>query len=99
MLSSYTPPPPDQDGLVAAYEELRRRFLSGQQGSGLAIFIGRGMCEWINAYLLCAAPVPTAPTKVLAVAHDEAVLPRNVGSEVVLIVAGIVLHNCQESRS
>ena len=95
IASSYTPAPPDQDGLVASYEELRARFLSGQRGSGLAVFIGRGMWEWMNGCLLCAP----APTKVLAVANDEAVLPRDVRTEVVLIVAGMVLHKSQDSRS
>jgi hypothetical protein len=94
--SPYTPGPSDQDGWVAAYEELRRQLLNGQRGPGLALFMRRGMRELMNACSLCAAPLPT---KVLAAADDEAVLPQGVRTEVVLILAGMLLHSCPESRS
>ncbi len=49
MPSSPTAVPTDRDALVAAYEELRRRFLNRhQQGPGLALFMRRGMREWMN---------------------------------------------------
>jgi hypothetical protein len=54
------------------------------------------MQELMNACSLCAAP---PPTKVLAVANDDTVLPQGVRTEVVLILAGMLLHSCQESRS
>jgi hypothetical protein len=78
---------------MAAYEELRRRFLSGQRGPGLALFMRRGMRELMNTYSLCAAP-----PAVSAVAND-AVLPQGLRTDVVLILAGMLLHRCQESRS
>jgi hypothetical protein len=96
MPSPYTPAPSDQDGLVAAYEELRRQFLNGQRGPGLTLFIRRGMRELMNACSICAAPPPTA---VLAVADGDAVLSQGVRTEVVLILAGMLLHSCQELRS
>jgi hypothetical protein len=81
---------------MAAYEELRRRFLSGQRGPGLALFMRRGMRELMNTYSLCA--VPPAVSAVSAVAND-AVLPQGLRTDVVLILAGMLLHRCQESRS
>ncbi len=89
----FTPAPPDQDGLVAAYEELRGQFLNGQRGPGLALFLRCGMRELMNTCSLCAAP-PALP----AVAND-AVLPQGVRTDVVLILAGMLLYRCQESRS
>lgn len=89
----FTPAPPDQDGRVAAYEELRGQFLNGQRGPGLALFLRCGMRELMNTCSLCTAP-PALPT----VAND-AVLPQSVRTDVVLILAGMLLHRCQESRS
>lgn len=86
----------DKDALIAAYEELRRRFLSRQQGPGLTLFMRRGMREWINAYSLyvCSPPAPA----VLTTPNDHAVLPHGVLAEVVLILAGMLLHDCHEAR-
>jgi hypothetical protein len=95
-MSSYAPAPPDQDRLLAAYEELRRQFMNGQRGPGLALFIRRGMRELMNACLLCTA---SPSTKVLAVRNEDAVLLPSTRSEVVLILAGMLLHSCQEVRS
>jgi len=49
----------EKDDLIAAYEELRRQILTGQRGPGLALFMRRGMREWMNACSLCLAPSPT----------------------------------------
>jgi hypothetical protein len=92
---SGTAVPPDKDGLVAAYEELRRQLLNGQRGPGLALFIRSGMRELMKSYSLCAVP---PPIQVLTAANDEAVLPQGVRTEVVLILAGMLLHGCQEAR-
>ena len=93
--SSPTAAPTDKDALIAAYEELRHRFLSRTQGPGSALFMRHGMREWMNAYSLGVAPppisVPTTP-------DDAAVLPQGVRAEVVLILAGMLLHGCQEAR-
>jgi len=90
---AYTAAPLEKDGLIAAYEELRRQILNGQRGPGLALFMRRGMREWMNACSLCLAP---SPTREFTAAPDQAVLPQGARTEVVLILAGMLLHGCQE---
>jgi hypothetical protein len=46
------------------------------------------MREWMNACALSATP---PPTKVLTAASDEAVLPQSMRTDVVLILAGMLL--------
>ena len=79
--------------MLAAYEELRRQILNGQRGPGLALFMRRGMKEWMNACSLYLAP---SPTKEFTTAPDQAVLPQGARTEVVLILAGMLLHRCQQ---
>jgi hypothetical protein len=86
-----------EDELVTTYEELRRQFLHGQPGPGLALFLRGGMWELMNACSLSGAAPST--TKGPAVASEDTVLPQGMRAEVVLILAGILLHSCQESRS
>jgi len=81
--------------LIAAYEELRRQILNGQQGPGLALFMRRGMREWMNACSLCLAPSPTKEFS----AANEAVLPQDARTDMVLILAGMLLNGCQERVS
>jgi hypothetical protein len=82
--------------LIAAYEELRRQIVNGQRGPGLALFMRRGMREWMNACSLCLAP---SPTKEFSAAPDEAVLPQDARTDMVLILAGMLLNGCQERVS
>ena len=89
--------PTDHDGLVAAYEELRGQFLNGRRGPGLALLLRGGLRELMNACSLSGAAPAT--TKRLAVASEDTVLPPGMRAEVVLILAGILLHSCQESQS
>jgi hypothetical protein len=96
LLPADTAAPLDKDGFIAAYEELRRQILNGQRGTGLALFMRRGMREWMNACSLCLAP---SPTQEFTAAPDQAVLPQGARAEVVLILAGMVLHGCQERVS
>ena len=93
LLPAHTAAPLEKDGLVATYEELRRQIMNGQRGPGLALFMRRGMREWMNACSLCLAP---SPTKEFIAAPDKAVLPQGARTEVVLILAGMLLHGCQE---
>ena len=81
---------------MGAYEELRRRFLSRQYRPGVAILMRRGLREWMNA---CSAYLDAPATSVAATSHDEAVLPQGVRAELVGILAGMLLHRCQEARS
>src|SRR6266404_3978602 len=96
LLPAYTAAPLEKDGLIVAYEELRRQILNGQRGPGLALFMRRGMREWMNACSLCLAP---SPTREFTAAPDETVLPQSARTEVVLILAGMLLHGCQERVS
>jgi hypothetical protein len=91
---AYIAAPLERDGLIAAYEELRRQILNGQRGSGLALFMRRGMWEWMNACSLCLAP---SPSKEFTVAPDQAVLPQGARTEVVLILAGMLLYLLQSA--
>ena len=96
LLLAHTAVPLEKDGLIAAYEELRRQILNGQRGPGLALFMRRGMREWINACSLCLTP---SPARDFTAAPDQAVLPQGARTEVVLILAGMLLHGCQERVS
>jgi len=96
LLPVQTTAPLEKDGLSAAYEELRRQILNGQRGPGLALFMRRGMREWMNACSFCLAP---SPTKEFSAAPDEAVLPQDARTDMVLILAGMLLNGCQERVS
>jgi hypothetical protein len=96
LLPAHTTAPLEKDGLIAAYEELRRQIVNGQRGPGLALFMRRGMREWMNACLLCLAP---SSTKEFSSAPDEAVLPQGARTDMVLILAGMLLNGCQERVS
>lgn len=87
---------PDKSAQVGAYEELRRQFLSQQYGPGLVILMRRGLREWMNT---CSSYLDTSATSVPAPPHDEAVLPYGVHAELVVIIAGMLLHRCQEASS
>ena len=93
MLPTHTAAPLGKDGLIAAYEEMRRQILNGQRGPGLALFMRRGMKEWMNACSLYIAP---SLTKESTAAPDEAVLPPGARTEIVLILTGMLLQGCQE---
>jgi len=96
LLLAQTTAPLEKDGLIAAYEELRRQIGNGQRGPGLALFMRRGMREWMNACSLCLAP---SSTKEFSSAPDEAVLPQGARTDMVLILAGMLLNGCQERVS
>lgn len=83
----------DAEALVAGYEELRSQVLCGQRGPGLALFMRRGMREWMNACSLC--PVPRSTIQ----AEGAPALAQDLRTEVVLILAGMVLRSCQEART
>jgi hypothetical protein len=51
------------------------------------------MREWMNACSLWLAP---SPIKEFTAALDQAVLPQGARTEIVLILAGMLLHGCQE---
>ena len=85
---------PKDEALIAAYEELRRQALTGHAGAGLAAFIRRGMWEWMHACSSWTSPLPAE-----AFAHPEAepVIPQGLQTEIILILAGMLLHGFQEA--
>ena len=89
--------PADHEGLVAAYEELRRQFLNGQRAPGFALLLRGGMREWLNACWISGATPANA--KRWSVATEGRVLSPGIRAEVILILAGILLQSCQESQS
>ena len=91
-----TATPGDKSVLIGAYEELRRRFLSRQYGPGLTILMRRGLREWMNT---CWSYLDAPAISVPATLQDEAVLPQGVRAELVVILAGMLLHRCQEASS
>jgi hypothetical protein len=74
--------------LIAGYEELRRQVLIRQRGPGVAVLIRSGLWAWMNA---CAACAPL-PTKACTQSEAEAVIPQGLHTEIVLILAGMLLH-------
>ena len=64
--------------------------LVNHRGSGV-IRRGRGLAIAIKAVISPTTSVLTKP-------NDETVLPHSIRSEVVLILAGMLLHGCQEAR-
>ena len=86
--------PAKRRGTDAGYEQLLRQALTGHAGAGLAVFIRRGMWEWMHACSGWTSPLPAE-----AFAHTEAepVIPQGLQTEIVLILAGMLLHGFQEA--
>lgn len=79
------------DALVAAYEELRREFLGSAHGSvrglGVALLLERGMPDWMEA---CARFANTTVRTEPQTGHPPT-LPASVRTEIVVLLAGMVL--------
>ena len=87
---------PRNDGLIARYEELRRQALGrfGAQAQGLALFMRRGMCAWMQAWSQCVPPplpTPTAPP------DDPQTCPAQLHAQVAMLLANMVLFARQEA--
>ena len=86
------------DGLIARYEELRQQVLGRPwaipRGQGLALLMRSGMSGWMQAW---AQVVEVAPPK--EPLGDHAIFPVEMHREVTLILAGMVLHGCQEASA
>jgi hypothetical protein len=80
--------------LTSSYEELRRQFLNGHCGAGLAVFMRRGMCEWMHVCSVCNSMLPV---KVCTRTEAEPMIPQRLQTEIVLILAGMLLHGYQEA--
>ena len=77
------------DALRSSYEDLRAQVLAGGRGPGLALFLHHGMCEWMEVCRPCTAVV-AAREPVAAIANPQ-LLPPGMRSEIVAILAGMVL--------
>ncbi len=85
-----------KEALSDRYEELRGQVLgvSREHGLGLAIFLGRGMAAWIEAWASCGSRVrpPEGQTR----GPDDTgpvSLPAIFVAEVASVLAGMVLHH------
>jgi hypothetical protein len=89
-------PTPDPATVQAAYERLRRQVLDGARGAGWALVVRRGVGAWLAA---CAAgPVASSPP-VETVPPRASQLPPELHTEVVLLLAGMVLPVGREGRA
>ena len=86
--------PPKDEALIAGYEELRRQALIGQASAGLAVFIRRGMREWMHS---CSGWTWLLPAEACAQTEAEPVIPQGLQTEIILILAGMLLHGFQEA--
>lgn len=84
------------DGLVARYEELRRQALGrfGAQAQGLALFMRRGMCAWMQAWSQCVVAPPTSPAQP---PQTQEICPVQLHADVVTLLASMVLFARQEA--
>jgi len=88
--------PPKDEALTACYEELRRQALIGHGGAGLALFIRRGTWEWMYA---CSRPNSPPAAKAYARTEAEPVIPQGLQPEIILILAGMLLHGLHEAHT
>jgi hypothetical protein len=79
----------NSDALRSSYEDLRAQALAGSRGPGFALFLHHGMCEWMEVCSSCTAVV--AATEPGAVTANPQLLPPEVRSEIVAILAGMFL--------
>lgn len=83
------------DPLRCSYEHLRTQVLAGGRGPGLAIFLHHGMWEWIEIYGPCATVMAAiGPAQGTA---DPQRVPAEMRSEIVSILASLVLHKRWEA--
>jgi hypothetical protein len=77
--------------LLARYEELRRQALQPagamRRGQGLALFMRRGMKEWLQAWSRCMVSNAKRDKE-----HREEMICADVRTDVVMIMAAMVLH-------
>ena len=81
---------------VAGYEELRRQALISHRGPGLAVLMRRGVAAWMN---VCSARSASLPAKPYTQPEAEPVIPQDLHTDIVLILAGILLHGFLEARA
>lgn len=85
----------DPDVLRCSYENLRTQVLAVGRGPGLTIFMHHGMREWIEIYGFCRPLM--AGIGAVQVTADPQPVPPETRSEIVSILAGLVLHKRWEA--
>lgn len=83
------------DALRSSYEDLRARALAGDRGPGLTLFLRHGMCEWIE--VCSSSPAAAAVAEPVAATANPQLLPPGMRSEIVSILAGLVLQQRGEA--
>lgn len=86
--------------LTERYEDLRAQAIGrriGTPGLGLALFLRRGMPDWLSAWSNCQLGVTSLPPK--ARSEQAGLLPDTLQAQVALLLAGMVLHGRQEVHS
>jgi len=64
----------------------------GPEGLGLALFLRRGMTDWMQAWSQCCGVKPSAPTQ----PATPATVPIDIRAQVATLLAGIILGLPQE---
>lgn len=84
-------PTGDSDALLSGYEEIRsealRRAGCSGRGSGLAIFVRRGMAAWLTMCAPLARPLEAPHRK----PTEEDRVPSDLRSEVAMVLAEMAL--------
>lgn len=86
------------DYALQQYEALRQEAIEsgsfGRRGHGLSLFLARGMTTWLAALTALTQRSSVPAQAVLPPAHP--VLPSSVRSNLILVLAGMVLACSQE---
>jgi hypothetical protein len=88
--------------LADRYEELRNLALAGGEGRGglgLALFLGRGMAAWIDAWERCPRSPSPVPRPTTAPVGPTTVLAPGLQTEVALVLAGMAMSGQEEVTS
>lgn len=83
------------DALRSSYEDLRDQVLAGGRGLGFALFLNHGMREWLEVCSSCTAAI--AVTEPAAATANPQLLPSDMRSEIVAILAGMFLEKQWEA--
>ena len=90
-----------EDGVKAAYEELRQEVLDRRtvhaQSHALALFVRQGMLTWMTAWSQCRALRATAEIERSRV-QRAAVVADDAGAQVVRLLAEMVLGEAGRGR-
>jgi len=82
--------------LQTAYENLRAQVLAGRRAPGLVLFLRQGMREWLD---VCGSTtVVVATIEPLERTTKAQIVPPDMRSEIVLILADLFLQKRGEAR-